>query len=93
VSRSYYVYYRSAAPAAAVREAVAAMQATLARGTGVHGRLLRRVEGDGTWMEIYEGVDDPEAFERELAAAAASPGVQGLLAPGAARHVERFTAD
>jgi hypothetical protein len=93
VSRSYYVYYRSAAPAAAVREAVAAMQAALARGTGVHGRLLRRVEGDGTWMEIYEDVVDPERFERELAAAAALARVEALLAPGAARHVERFTTD
>jgi hypothetical protein len=93
VSRSYYVYYRSAAPAAAVREAVAAMQAALARGTGVHGRLLRRVDGDGTWMEIYEGVTDTERFERELAAASALARVDTLLAPGAARHVERFTSD
>jgi hypothetical protein len=44
-------------------------------------------------MEIYEDVADPERFERELAAAATVPGIAGLLAPGATRHVERFTAD
>ena len=93
MSRSYYVYYRAAAPAAAVREAVLVMQAALARTTGVHGRLLRRVEDDGTWMEIYESVADPERFERELAAAAAGARLEALLAPGASRHVERFTAD
>jgi hypothetical protein len=93
VSRSYYVYYRSAAPEDVVREAVVVMQATLARATGVHGRLLRRVEDDGTWMEIYESVADPERFERELAAAAAGARFEALLAPGATRHVERFTTD
>jgi hypothetical protein len=69
------------------------MQATLARATGVQGRLLRRVEDDGTWMEIYESVADPERFERELAAAAAGARLETLLAPGATRHVERFTTD
>ena len=93
MSRSYYVYYRSAAAPAAVREAVVAMQASLARATGVQGRLLRRVENDGTWMEIYESVADPERFERELAAAAAGARIEALLAPGATRHIERFTAD
>ena len=93
MSRSYYVYYRSAAAPAAVREAVAAMQATLAQATGVQGRLLRRVEDDGTWMEIYEGVGDPARFERELAAVAGGAHLEALLAPGANRHVERFTTD
>jgi hypothetical protein len=87
------VYYRSAAAPAAVREAVVAMQASLARATGVQGRLLRRLENDGTWMEIYESVADPERFERELADAAASARLEALLAPGAIRHIERFTSD
>ena len=69
------------------------LQAALARATGVPGRLLRRVEDDGTWMEIYEGVADAEGFERELAAAVARARLETLLAPGAVRHVERFTAD
>jgi len=93
VSRSYYVYYRSVAAPATVRETVIAMQALLARASGVQGRLLRRVEDDGTWMEIYESVADPERFERELAAAVAGARLEALLAPGAARHIERFTTD
>ena len=93
MSRSYYVYYRSQAAAATVREAVGAMQSALARATGVQGRLLRRAEDDGTWMEIYEGVEDPSRFERELAAAVGTSRLEALLAPGAARHVERFTSD
>jgi len=93
VSRSVYVYYKSAAPMPAVRAAVSAMQATLERTTGVRGRLLRRADGDGTWMEIYENVGEPERFERALETAAAEARLEALLAPGAARHVERFTAD
>jgi ribulose 1,5-bisphosphate carboxylase large subunit-like protein len=93
VSQSVYVYYRSSAGARAVREAVGAMQAALARATGVSGRLVRRVEGDGTWMEIYEDLADPARFESELAAAVASFGLEALLAPGATRHIERFTGD
>jgi 3-methyladenine DNA glycosylase/8-oxoguanine DNA glycosylase len=69
------------------------MQASLARATGVQGRLLRRVGDDGTWMEIYEAVPEPERFERELAAAVAAGRLEGLLSPGATRHVERFTTD
>jgi hypothetical protein len=93
VSRSYYVYYKCAAAAPAVRAAVTAMQAALATATGVRGRLLRRVDGDGTWMEVYDGVADPQAFERALAAAVADARLDALLAPGAARHLERFAAD
>jgi hypothetical protein len=93
VSRSYYVYYRSPAAPAAVRAAVVAMQVALARATGVQGRLLRRVEDDGTWMEIYESVADPECFERELAVAVVGARLESLLARGATRHVERFTTD
>jgi hypothetical protein len=93
VSRSYYVYYRSAAAPASVRAAVGAMQSALAQATGVQGRLLRRVDDPTTWMEIYEGIDEPERFERELAAAGRTADLQTLLAPGALRHVERFTTD
>jgi Domain of unknown function (DUF4936) len=93
VTRSYFVYYRSTATAPAVRAAVGAMQAALARTTGVQGRLLRRVDDDRTWMEIYEAVAQPEHFERELAAATLAARLETLLAPGASRHIERFTAD
>ena len=44
-----------------------------------------------TWMEIYEDVANPVAFERELAAAARSHDVARFIA-GGARHVEAFVA-
>jgi hypothetical protein len=92
VKCSYYIYYRSGAEAARVRAAVAPMQARLAELTGVTGRLLRRVDDATTWMEIYEEVADPARFEPALAAAVDGFGLRALLAPGADRHVERFTA-
>ncbi len=92
MNRSYYVYYRSEAAAPAVRAAVTAMQAALAQATGVQGRLARRVEDDGTWMEIYESVADPERFERALEVAVTDGGLEDLLAPGATRRIERFMA-
>ena len=91
--RSYYIYYRTAADAARVRAAVTAMQAALAEATGVAGRLLSRVDDRTTWMEIYADVVDPDRFEQELALAVERFGLRALLAAGAERHVERFTAD
>lgn len=93
MSRSYYIYYRTAADASGVRAAVTAMQAALAEATGVAGRLLSRVDDRTTWMEIYEDVVDPDRFEQELAVAVERFGLRSLLAAGDARHVERFTAD
>lgn len=91
---SYYIYYRTDAGADAVqlRATVVAMQAELAKATGVSGRLLRRVDDRTTWMEIYEDVAEPERFERELAACVARFHLRALLQPGTERHVERFTA-
>jgi hypothetical protein len=93
VKRSYYVYYRTGADAARVRASVRRMQAALAETTGVAGRLLSRVDDRTTWMEVYEDVGDPDRFERALALAVERFGLRGLLAAGAERHLERFSAD
>jgi hypothetical protein len=93
LTRSYYIYYRTAADPSRIRAAVTAMQAALAEATGVAGRLLSRVDDRTTWMEIYADVVDPDRFERELDAAVERFGLRSLLAAGAERHVERFTAD
>jgi len=93
VSESYYIYYRAGAAASEVRAAVTAMQAALARDTGVRGRLLHRRDDATTWMEVYEGVTDGPRFERALAAALDEFGVPALLAPGTDRHVEHFVED
>lgn len=93
MKRSYYIYYRTPADATRIRAAVGAMQAALAAATGVAGRLLHRVDDRTTWMEIYEDVVDPDRFERELDLAVERSGLRTLLAAGAERHVERFSAD
>ncbi len=89
----YFVYYRvrDDIDADDAHATVRAMQAALARRTGVEGRLMVQVHDDITWMEIYPGIDHPEAFEAALEEAATAHDVAALVAPGAARHLERFT--
>jgi hypothetical protein len=92
VSTSYFIYYRTAADAAEVRRVAGALQARLARESGVNGRLMRCADDPATWMEVYEGIDDPAAFERAEAAAVEQVGFARLLAADARRHIERFVA-
>jgi Domain of unknown function (DUF4936) len=93
VSASLFVYYRVAdASESAVRERVGAILADVRAATGVQGRLLRRRDDPTTWMEVYEPVPETEAFERALDAVLARHGFDALLAPGGARHTERFVA-
>jgi Domain of unknown function (DUF4936) len=90
VSHSYYIYYRVAASPAQVQTTASSMQAALEQETGVQGRLLRRLEDEATWMEVYEDIADPSIFERQLEVLVERFGVRRLLAPDAERHVERF---
>jgi hypothetical protein len=88
---SYYVYYRvGAAHESAARRAVASMLLSLAQRTAVIGRLMHRQDDPLLWMEIYESVRDPVAFETVLAELLPVSGLAALLEPGAARHTERF---
>ena len=73
-----------------VLDAIRSMQERLALEHGHRGQLLRRVDQEkqrGTWMEIYEHVDD--TFEAHLKHAFDQSGVGVLLA--GPRHLERFT--
>ena len=45
------------------------LQARLRGQTGVAGRFLRKADDPWTWMEIYENVMDPLAFDEALAQA------------------------
>ena len=88
---SYYIYYRvdparSAAAEKAVRELLAAMR----NATGVAGRLMRKRGEPNLWMEVYEGVADDAAFERELADAAGRLEFGDFLQPGSGRRIECF---
>lgn len=87
---SYYVWYRIAGDGCEARAAVTAMMLDIAEESGVIGRLMRRADDPSTWMEIYEAVDDPEAFERVLAHAIEGHDVAAYADGG--RHVERFVA-
>jgi len=89
---SYYIYYRVRADTERedAHATVRAMQAAIARRTGVHGRLLERAGDDVTWMEIYESVADPAAFEAALRTETEAHQVTDLVEPGSARHLERF---
>lgn len=86
----YYIYYRvRPEQAEGLQQQVAAMQAELAADTGVVGRLLRRRDDAGMWMEIYEDVQDA-AFEAALQQATEKWNLGPLLA--SARTVERFVS-
>ena len=87
-----YVYYRiaSAVAPAHVGNRVRSMQAGLKMQTGIDGRLMRRADDTGTWMEVYEGVNDREGFMAALEAAVLAHGIEALLESGSARHAEFF---
>jgi hypothetical protein len=88
---SYYIYYRVAQPVQA-RALVREIQAALKGRTGIEGRLLRKHDDPSTWMEIYEGVDDIDAFEQCLAAATQATNFTAVLVAGAVRQMECFEA-
>jgi len=80
---SYYVYYRvDAGRLPALREDIKRLFDTIEGATGVRGRWLRRRDESGTYMEVYENVNDAGAFEALLEREAAGLGLR--------RHVERF---
>ena len=87
----YYVWYRVHGNQADAQRVIAALQDDVAARTAVRGRVLVRRDDPATWMEIYEGVSAPEAFERELAAAVVHHGAAAMAHQGA-RHVEAFVA-
>lgn len=88
----YYVYYRVRQDAERedAHATVRSMQAALGRSTGVEGRLMERYGDDVTWMEVYESVVDSQAFEAALRVEAERHGLDELIEPGSARHLERF---
>jgi hypothetical protein len=90
MSRNYYIYYRVSTGSEHVRAAVGAMQVSLARESHVQGRLLQSCNDPSTWMEVYEGIEDGERFERQLTAAIDRFGLRALLATATDRHVEIF---
>ena len=80
---NYYVYYRiDAGRVDAFRRSVQDLFKAIERETGVRGRWLRRRDDPATYMEVYEGVKDEQAFESVLAREGATLKLE--------RKVERF---
>jgi hypothetical protein len=80
---NYYVYYKiDPAQAGALRRSVERLFGRIEKEFGVRGRWMRRRDDPSTYMEVYEGVNDEQAFEALLAREA--PGL------GPERRVERF---
>jgi len=85
-----YVYYRLL-PAAgeAMLPLLREIQAELS--AACHCRAgLRRKPADGTLMEVYSDVQDPQHLLALLEARLAAIGFDRQLSPGSRRHVEWF---
>lgn len=67
------------------------MQARLACRSGVSGRLLKKRDEPGLWMEVYENVADAPRFERLLNQAVDEFDI--ALFAESPRHQECFTGD
>lgn len=89
MSLAYYVYYRVSQPVQA-RTRVKQIQSVVRDRTGIGGRLLSKRDDIATWMEIYEGVEDPGVFEECLAAAVQQAQFAAVLETGSVRHMECF---
>lgn len=88
---AYYIYYRVAAEqSAACEEKVHTLLDAVRTATGISGRFMKKRGEPLLWMEIYEGIDDPAAFERALAAAVAESGFAACLQSGSGRRTECF---
>ena len=80
---NYYVYYRVAhSRSADLRPEIKKLLLRIQEQTGVTGRWMRRRDDATTYMEVYEGVKDEQAFEAALARESAKLGLE--------RKVERF---
>ncbi|TCP12577.1 uncharacterized protein DUF4936 [Crenobacter luteus] len=88
MTASLYVYFKVPAGVAdEVARRLFALQRRLAAETGVAGRLCRRRDDESTWMEVYEGVADPDGFAAHRDALWRDADLDGFaLAP----HLEWF---
>ena len=86
-----YVYYRVADEhEQAARHALHAMQAELQTCTGIVGRAYSKATEPRLWMEVYNGIADPDALVDLLDRLAERHWLIGCLAENQRRHVEHF---
>jgi hypothetical protein len=91
MSFSFYVYYRVADGSQALAlERVGLLQRRVCREVGSGGRLLKKRGEPDLWMEVYDRVPDPAAFEVILDEAARDAAFDEVLSSGWSRRVECF---
>ena len=91
MSASYYIWYRVRDDGRETETVIRHMLARLACRSGVAGRLLKKRGEPRLWMEVYEGVADPEAFAVHLARAVDEFDVEMFCEDR--RHSECFIGD
>ena len=80
---NYYVYYRvDPARIGALRAEIEILFEKIHKQSGIRGRWTHRRDEQLTYMEVYEGVQDENAFEALLERESAKLGLE--------RKVERF---
>ena len=80
---NYYIYYKARPDQVeALRRAVESLFSKIEKQLGVRGRWMRRRDDPTTYMEVYEGVENEQAFESLLAREAPALGPE--------RRLERF---
>ena len=91
MNHSIYIYYKvTPLNEAAVRARATELLKQVAASTGIQGRLLCRRDKPETWMEVYEGVSNPESFVATLNEAIARLHFSELLGPDTRRMTELF---
>lgn len=91
MSTHYYIYYRVSSSHASRAEALLeAMHDELAEACSVRGRYLKKRDEPLLWMEIYEHVAEPEAFESTLQSLLHKYAFNDVLQSGTSRHIECF---
>lgn len=91
MSHRYFIWYRVRDDSRETETVIRHMIARLACRAGVTGRLLRKRGEPRLWMELYEGITDPDAFERLLASAVDEFDVEMFCDDR--RHTECFAED
>jgi hypothetical protein len=88
---SLYIYYKvSPGREKSVRAAAQDLFKSIAAATGVEGRLSCRRDKPDTWMEVYEGIAEPDAFQTILNKELDRLRFADLLGPDSRRMTELF---
>lgn len=87
---NWYVYYPAPVDTTLALPLLRQMQQQLAEHCSIRARIEERVGAGAapTWMEVYEGVSNPEHFAASLQAGVGAIGLNSEQA--ASRRVERF---